>query len=122
MFSLKEYHYVLSENFMFMEELKLALLIWCGIGIIACIVVLCLWEWYKKHNPDFLTDKASPQEDLKARKIIFGFLGGFIVYCILFMLMVAYMAYDTIPKALCLLGAVLIAGVIMIVLPVLRKK
>ena len=107
---------------MFMEELKLALLIWCGIGIIACIVVLRLLGWCKKRNPDFLTNKASPQDALKAKKIMLGFLGSFIVYCILFMFMVAYMAYDTIPKALCLLGAVLIAGVIMIVLPLLRKK
>lgn len=105
-----------------MEELKLALLIWCGIGIIACIVVLCLLGWHKKRNPDFLTNKASPQEALKARKIIFGFLGSFMVYCILFMLMIAYMAYDTIPLALCLLGVVLIAGVVVMVLPVLKNQ
>ena len=107
---------------MFMEELKLALLIWCGIGIIACIVVLHLLGWCKKRNPDFLTNKASPQDALKAKKIILGFIGGFILYAVAFMFVVAYMANNTIPIAVCLLGVVLMAGVIMMVLPVLRKK
>ena len=63
-----------------MEQLQLAVMLWSSIGIAACIAVLCLLGWNKKRNPDFLTSRASPRDMLKARKIIIGFLGSFIIY------------------------------------------
>lgn len=105
-----------------MEKLQLALSIWSGIGILACIVMICFVIWRKDSNPDFLTDKASLQEALKAKKIILGFLSGFVLYTIVFMCVVAYMAYDSIPKGLCLPGVILLAGGILMMLLVLRKK
>lgn len=83
-----------------MEQLQLAVTLWGCIGIAACIAVLCLLGWNKKRNPDFLTSRASPRDMLKARKIIIGFLGSFIIYALLFMFAIAHLAYAKIPMAL----------------------
>ena len=95
-----------------MEQLQLAVMLWSSIGIAACIAVLCLLGWNKKRNPDFLTSRASPRDMLKARKIIIGFLGSFIIY----------LAYAKIPMALIFLGTVFIGSVIIMTLSALKKK
>lgn len=105
-----------------MEQLQLAVMLWSSIGIAACIAVLCLLGWNKKHNPDFLTSRASPRDMLKARKIIIGFLGSFIIYAWLFMFVIAHLAYAKIPMALIFLGTVFIGSVIIMTLSALKKK
>ena len=104
-----------------MEDLKLALTLWAGIGIAACLIVLCFLLWYKKHRPNFLTPKASLEEKIKLQKIVIGFLGSFIIYSILFMLVVAQMVYKSVPYGLGFVGIVYIVCVILLILPIRRK-
>ena len=59
---------------------------------------------------------------LKARKIIIGFLGSFIIYAWLFMFVIAHLAYAKIPMALIFLGTVFIGSVIIMTLSALKKK
>lgn len=105
-----------------MEQLQLAVMLWSSIGIAACMAVLCLLGWNKKRNPDFLTSRASPRDMLKARKIIIGFLGSFIIYALLFMFVIAHLAYAKIPMALIFLGTVFIGSVIIMTLSALKKS
>ena len=79
------------------EQLKLVLISWGAIGIIACILALIVWNKMKKKNPDFATLKASPPEQRKAKIFVMGVLCGVLLYAILLMAVVAAMSYEFTP-------------------------
>ena len=80
-----------------LEQLKLVLVAWGIIGIIACILALFAWNKMKKKNPDFATLKASPQEQRKAKIFVMGVLCGVLLYVVLLMAVVAAMSYEFTP-------------------------
>lgn len=80
-----------------LEQLKLVLVAWSVIGIIACILALIAWNKMKKKSPDFSTLKASPQERRKAKTFSMGVSCGVLLYVVLLMVIVATMSYDFTP-------------------------
>ncbi len=80
-----------------LEQLKLVLVAWGIIGIIACILALFAWNKMKKKNPNFATLKASPQEQRKAKIFVMGVLCGVLLYVVLLMAVVATMCYEFTP-------------------------
>lgn len=97
-----------------MEILRLVVLLWGSIGILACVMALYFFSRCHKRDPDFFTNQACASDTSKAGKFISIFLGGFILYNILFVLITAYIAYGTIPTALCLFGVIGIAILLML--------
>ena len=80
-----------------LEQLKLVLVSWSVVGIIACILALIVWNRMKKKNPDFLTLKATPKEQRKAKTFVMGVLCGVLLYVVLLMFIVATMCYKFTP-------------------------
>lgn len=80
-----------------LEQLKLVLVSWSVVGIIACILALIAWNRMKKKNPDFLTLKATPKEQRKAKTFVMGVLCGVLLYVVLLMAVVATMCYEFTP-------------------------
>lgn len=105
-----------------MEKLQFWLILWGTIGIIVCTGVLYYLNWLKKHNPNFLTDKATPQDALKAQKIIIGFLSSFIIYIMLFMFVLVYISYDELPYSMYIPGAVFIIGALVMMVSAFKKN
>ncbi len=79
------------------EQLKLVLISWGAIGIITLSLALIAWNRMKKKNPDFLTLKATPKEQRKAKTFVMGVLCGVLLYAVLLMVIVATMSYDFTP-------------------------
>ncbi len=79
------------------EQLKLVLVSWGTIGIIALSLALIAWNRMKKKNPNFATLKASPQEQHKAKIFVMGVLCGVLLYAIVLMAIVATMCYKFTP-------------------------
>ena len=80
-----------------LEQLKLVLVSWSVVGIIACILALIVWNRMKKKNPNFATLKATPQEQRQAKTFVMGVLCGVLLYVVLLMFIVATMSYDFTP-------------------------
>ena len=80
-----------------LEQLKLVLVSWSVVGIIACILALIVWNRMKKKNPNFATLKATPKEQRKAKTFVMGVLCGVLLYVVLLMFIVATMCYDFTP-------------------------
>ncbi len=89
------------------EQLNTILLLWSGLGLAACLVFLVHIYHYKRDNPDFLTENASPLELLKTKRIILGYLSAFLCYCVLLLLILSILYQKT--------GLTIVSSILMIV-------
>ena len=105
-----------------LEQLKLVLVAWSVIGIIACILALIAWNKMKKKSPDFSTLKASPQERRKAKTFAMGVSCGVLLYVVLLMFIVATMCYELVPWVIYGICALFTVGAISFFVGCLHQK
>ena len=83
-----------------MEQLQLAVTAFGTIGIMACLIALFWFMNWKRRHPNAGTPYATPAEKQKIGRFITLFLGGFLIYALLFAGALAYMATQNPPWAL----------------------
>ena len=103
------------------KDLQIAVTVFGGIGIIACLIMLATIYKWKKNRPGLFTDKASPKDAARTHRVVISFLIGFLCYAVIFMAILTFMLRQTFPPLLGIALAVFIIGAIMFLIAVWKK-
>ena len=80
-----------------MEDLKIAVWIFSGITMTTCLLLLFFIKQWEYRHPRVFTEKAPPKEKQQYSKIVVAMMSTILLYIMLFILVISFMAYGTPP-------------------------
>ena len=105
-----------------MEELKIAVWIFSGVTILTCLLFMFLIKRWEYRHPQAFTENATQDEKLKYKKLVLSAMSTILLYIMVFILIISFMAYGTPPFAIWLVSGLGICYVASTFISILRKK
>lgn len=110
-----------------MEDLKIAVWIFSGVTMFTCLLFLFFIRRWQHRHPNIFTEKATPDEKLMYKKMSLLALNTILLYILVFMIVISFMAYaqdadSTPPIAPLLLFGVGVVAVVTNIISTCRKR